>query len=135
MKFYKKLLISLGFFLSLNSKAISGACSLVKNPPGFSSIVLQNENVFSGWFEAANNTNYPVRLVNAKNPLLYYTLEPYERKSFNFKGLQEVLCYRPRSEISLDRQTDIQVNCHEVLNISKCYDMGEDNRYPDLGLV
>ncbi|MGC2310234.1 MAG: hypothetical protein WA432_01275 [Candidatus Babeliaceae bacterium] len=139
MNLLKSVFFTLTFSTLLQGMKIqdpSRSCSLLLNPQaGFSTVILQNQGILPGWVELTNSTNYPVRVVNARNTTYDFMLEPYARKSFNYKGTQEILCYRPSSESSIDRKTDKQVNCNEVVAISKCYEAGEDNRYPDLALM
>jgi hypothetical protein len=137
MEFLKRVTITLSFLSTLYGMEIQDPtrpCSLLQNSLGFSTVLLQNDPVFLGWFELTNTTNYPVRLVNSYKREFFYTLAPYERKSFNYRGTQEVLCYRPLSENSIDRSTDTQINCSDVINVSKCYRAADTIRSQTLGL-
>jgi len=141
------------------------AMSLAQEPCRFErvnakeQITLLNSGEVSGWVVVSNKTQNPVLVVNALHenlarmlsrtvptdalnprgtvPSPYeYVLPPYGRRSFNWRGLKGIVCFRG-TRVNNETTRFEPVNCSDVVDIVKCFPLlqpTQGERYKDLQL-
>ena len=122
-------------------------------------ITLLNSGEVSGWVVISNKTESPVLVVNALHenlarmiarvvptdalnprgtvPSPYeYVLPPYGRRSFNWRGLKGIVCFKG-TRVNNDTTRFEPVSCSAVVDIVKCFPLlqpTQGERYKDLQL-
>lgn len=101
-------------------------------------IYLFNAGAVPGWTVLSNKTQVPIKVANAKNPLYESVIKPYSRRSFNWRGQQEIMCFKgipdPNHYYTVRYEP---VACSAVVDIVKCFpilDPQQGERYKDLQL-
>lgn len=99
----------------------------------------------TGWLEVANKTHNgqiltDIVLVNRKKPEARYVLGQdsiNRRRSFNFRGDQEIACFVPTNKKREYKSGEPlqQVNCTDVVDVTKCEEQSTELRYNDLHLM
>lgn len=126
---------------------------------GREQISLINSGEVSGWVVLSNKTQTPVLVVNALHenlarmisrivptdalnprgtvPSPYeYVLPPYGRRSFNWRGLKGIVCFRG-TRVNNDTTRFEPVSCSDVVDIVKCFPLlqpTQGERFKDLQL-
>ena len=136
-------LISMLICIQIEAEVMSRACGYGYKK-GVDTITLDNNGM--GWFEVYNKTAHWVKLVNAQKPQYVYFFKPWGRRSFNWHGKKEVMCfmsklgddssYKPTTADQLAYDKDyVPVSCSEVIKLVVCEDQDTRIRYNDLHLI
>lgn len=111
------------------------ACSFITKS-STERIKLTNQN--NGWVEVYNKRPYSIRLVNMEKPQYSYTVHPYGRRSFNFRGSREVGVFGPLHRASGYYPAYMLTwpeQASEALIITKCQSTDPRVRFNDLQLM